>query len=123
MKVEKKYLTDCTIKADEETLTIAFLSLLINAVEATSKTPKGKVIIKTEQHGEQCFVTIRDNGTGIKPGLINRVFDPFYTTKTDGMGLGLTNTKNIIESNNGNITVESEPGFGTSFIVSFSIVV
>ncbi|RYD82100.1 MAG: PAS domain S-box protein [Sphingobacteriales bacterium] len=120
VELEKKYLTDCEIKADVETLTIAFLSLIVNAVEATSAN-KGKITIITEQRDSQCFVTIRDNGSGIKPSLTKRIFEPFYTTKTDGMGLGLTNTKNIIESNNGQISVESEPGKGTSFIVVFDI--
>jgi PAS domain S-box-containing protein len=120
VEIQKKYLTNCNVVADKETVIIAFLSLIINAIEATSPN-QGKITIITEQRGSECFITIRDNGSGIKPSFMKRIFEPFYTTKTDGMGLGLTNTKSIIESSNGKISVESEPGIGTSFIISFPV--
>ncbi len=113
----KNYHTNCTVKIDAESMKIAFLSLVINAIEAIKHT-EGIVTLITEQRDHECFITIRDNGTGIDPALTEKIFEAFYTTKTDGMGLGLSNTKNIIETNSGKIILETEVGVGTSFIIS-----
>ena len=60
-------------------------------------------------------VTIHDNGPGLDKAMINTVFDAFYSTKTEGMGLGLAISRSIIEAHGGHLKAESQPGAGTTF--------
>jgi PAS domain S-box-containing protein len=64
-------------------------------------------------------LTVRDDGPGISPDVLPRIFDPFYTTKTEGTGLGLSISYGIVRDHNGTIDVESLPGQGTTFILTF----
>ena len=94
-----------------------FLNLIMNAIDAL---PNGGNIyldiIKTyDPVGEK--VVIRDTGVGVKEEDVSRLFNPFYTTKDDGLGLGLFICKNIVEDHNGTLTVESQPGVGTAFSI------
>ena len=66
-------------------------------------------------------ISVKDNGTGIVGDHGSRIFEPKFTTKNSGMGLGLGIIKNIIENYNGTITFETEPNVGTEFLVSFPI--
>jgi signal transduction histidine kinase len=69
-----------------------------------------------------CIVAlISDNGKGIAPEEIEKLFDPFYTDKPGGMGLGLTSTKNILNSHNAEVEVFSAKGEGTTFCISFKL--
>ena len=63
-------------------------------------------------------VTVKDDGPGIPPGDLARLFEPFFTTKPNGTGLGLPITRRIILEHQGTITVESQPGRGTAFLIS-----
>ncbi len=104
------------IKADGEKLRQAFLNIAINALQATP--PGGSVIISTKVYQTGlCEIRFRDTGLGIDAETLSRIFEPFYTTKPDGTGLGLAITKKIIESHNGTLLVESEPGHGTTVTV------
>ena len=67
-------------------------------------------------------ITVKDNGIGIETEYIERIFEPKFTTKTSGMGLGLGIIKNIIENYKGTITFETQYGKGTTFIVSLPII-
>ena len=107
-------------RADGEKLRQAFLNIVINALQAVP--PGGAVVISTRLHEEgtkdaTCEITFRDNGPGIEPEVLKQVFEPFYTTKTDGTGLGLAITRKIIESHHGTLTLDSEPGRGTTVAV------
>jgi signal transduction histidine kinase len=62
---------------------------------------------------------VRDTGPGIAPEILPRIFDPFYTTKSDGTGLGLSISYNIVREHKGTIDVESLPGKGTIFVLTF----
>jgi signal transduction histidine kinase len=64
-----------------------------------------------------CEIRFRDTGPGIDPEVLQQVFEPFYTTKTDGTGLGLAVTKRIIENHDGTLSIESEPGAGATVVV------
>jgi len=64
-------------------------------------------------------LTVRDTGPGISPDVLPRIFDPFYTTKPDGTGLGLSISYGIVSEHKGTIDVESAPGGGTTFILTF----
>lgn len=105
------------ITADVEKMNIALLNIFINAIEAM--TPgKGVLSIHTAVEGKTATIRITDNGMGIPEENKARLFDPFFTSKTKGTGLGLTSTQNIIINHKGHIQVESILGEGTTFIIT-----
>lgn len=106
------------INADKEKLKLAFSNILVNATEAINhESGKISVIIETDE--KKNTVIISDNGCGISEENISRLFEPYFTSKRNGMGLGLASTLNIIQSNKGSIDVKSELNNGTSFIITF----
>ncbi len=122
IKIEKNYQADiCDIAVDGEKVKIALINLIVNAIEAMSEKEDGRLFLKTSIKGEQCRIEIRDNGSGIPKENLERLFEPFFTSKSTGSGLGLTNTQNIILSHGGSIRVKSEEGKGTSFFITFVI--
>lgn len=106
------------VSADSKKLQQAFLNIIFNAFHAM-KEKGGQLNITTRLYEDPKFVEIifQDTGPGIAPGHINRLFDPFFTTREDGTGLGLTITHQIIDSHGGRISVRSSPGKGASFSV------
>lgn len=119
--IQKQYQAEiCDIEVDGEKVKIALINLLVNAIEAMP-TKSGKLMLKTTIKNNQCRIEIKDNGEGIPKDNLERLFEPFFTSKTSGSGLGLTNTQNIILSHGGSIRVKSEIGRGTSFLISFNL--
>ena len=119
--VQKNYSKDIyDIKADKEKIKIAFLNIIVNAVEAMP-AEKGLLRLKTQKKENKCVITITDNGSGMDKETVSKLFEPYFTNKAKGNGLGLTNTQNIILNHKGIIDVESEPGKGTSFIITLGI--
>jgi len=106
------------IKADKEKLCIAFLNIIINAVEAT-EMGMGEIDIMITPVPTQHKVIIRDNGSGISEEHLSRLFEPYFTSKRNGMGLGLAATLNILQAHKAEVDVQSAPGKGTTFTVSF----
>jgi len=106
------------IMADIEKLKIAFLNIVINAVEAVPKE-LGNITLSIKEEGLQYKVFINDNGSGITEENLSRIFEPYFTSKTNGFGLGLAATWNILQSHHASIDVNSQPGEGTSFILVF----
>ena len=118
IQVIKKYTENlCEILADSEKINIAFLNIIINAIEAME--PNGILQILTEHKNERCVVTIKDNGKGMSKDQLSKLFEPYFTTKENGTGLGLTNTQNILLSHKATIFVESKEHEGTKFTISF----
>ena len=118
LNVVKKYSDDvCDVLVDKEQIKIAFLNLIVNAIEAIQKDG-GKLVIETKGQDGKCVIIIKDNGTGIAKDNMQKLFEPYFTNKEKGNGLGLTNTQNIILNHKGNIHVESELGTGTVFTVT-----
>ncbi|GAB3273297.1 hypothetical protein GCM10027347_45550 [Larkinella harenae] len=119
-----KLITDFTPEAsavplDKEQFKTALLNILINAVEAM-KEMTGVLTVRTVPlHERAVMVSVQDNGSGISEENRQRLFDPFFTGKQGGMGLGLTTTQNIINSHRGSIEVESQIGVGTTFHLIF----
>lgn len=107
----------CKISVDVEKLKIAFLNIIVNAVEAMEEN--GTLEITTDSSNNHCTVKISDNGRGMKKPEMDRLFEPYFTTKEKGNGLGLANTQNIILAHKGSISAESEFGKGTSFTITF----
>lgn len=121
IKLIKNYGTNIPdFSFDVEKLKIAFLNIIINSIEAT-QPETGVLEVHTQYFPENIFVTIMDNGKGIPKNHLNKLFDPFFTGKKGGMGLGLTSTHTIIKSHGGEISVESEVGVGTRFTISFDL--
>jgi signal transduction histidine kinase len=75
--------------------------------------------ITTKLTDTECIVVISDNGIGIEESKMGQLFDPFFTGKQGGLGLGLTTTLNILNSHDANVEVESTLGEGTTFTISF----
>jgi signal transduction histidine kinase len=118
IKVLKNYDTHlCPVSVDIEKIKIAFLNIIVNAVEAMGEN--GILKISTENRDGRCLVRIADNGKGMTKSEIDRLFEPYFTTKQKGNGLGLANSQNIILGHKGNITAESEYGKGTTFTITF----
>ncbi|MBI5408929.1 MAG: PAS domain-containing protein [Nitrospirae bacterium] len=97
---------------DRDKIKEAMLNLLTNADDATDH---GTITIKIKSENDEAVIEISDTGSGIKPENLNDIFNPFFTTKSGGIGLGLAITRRIIEEHNGRIEVESELGLGTAF--------
>jgi signal transduction histidine kinase len=117
--VSKNYaLSLNTISCDKEKLTTALLNIIVNAAEAMEKE-NGKLTISTREETNECVVEITDNGTGMDKETLSKLFEPYFTTKQKGNGLGLANTQNIILNHKGSIQVESTPGSGTTFTLRF----
>jgi PAS domain S-box-containing protein len=108
---------------DERTIKQCFLNILINAVQAVKEYGEIELKYKTKNEPvdgqEKKFVEIlvRDNGTGIQPDKIEKIFSPFFTTKKGGTGLGLAIAYKLIKENGGRIAVKSEVGKGTEFSI------
>ncbi len=106
------------VMADREKLKIALLNILINAVEAVP-AQSGVITIAIRKEAQHYRVLINDNGGGIPEENISRIFEPYFTSKTNGFGLGLAATWNILQSHRAAIDVNSQLGEGTSFILTF----
>jgi PAS domain S-box-containing protein len=122
IKIETEFNLDSEkIMADQSKLTIALLNILINAVEAV-KENTGVIKVKTKCNKDTAYISIEDNGCGISPENLSKVFDPYFTSKSNGMGLGLAATQNIIHTHEGSIDVETEVDKGTKFNIELKLV-
>jgi two-component system, NtrC family, sensor histidine kinase HydH len=102
---------------DTDQMTQVFLNILINAIEAAPSG--GSVSVGYEVNDEgRLHITVEDTGEGIPRENLDKLFDPFFSTKKKGTGLGLAIVKSIIEGHDGEIEVESEPDKGTRFIIT-----
>lgn len=109
---------EAAIMGDFNKLKIAFVNIIINAIEAM-KEDIGRLEVVVDQDPSSYKVSINDNGIGISEENLIKLFEPYYTSKPSGMGLGLSSTLNIIRSHKAFIEVNSKPGVGTSFIITF----
>lgn len=116
IKVVKEYETEmCTVSADVQKIKVAFLNIIVNAIEAMDT--QGVLTINTFTEKGKCVIKITDSGIGMSKEQLDKLFEPYFTTKEKGNGLGLANSQNIILSHNGSISAESTRGKGTSFTI------
>ncbi len=113
------------VKGDPEKLRQAFLNIILNGLQAT---PSGGSVTVTATYAEAerngtpaVALVFADTGPGVEPEKLERIFEPFFTTKAGGTGLGLAITRKIIEGHGGRIDVQSTPGSGTSFRITFPV--
>ena len=102
------------VVVDREQLQNVVTNLLLNAREAVGAD--GQIRIKTSQREGRAVLSVTDNGCGMSPDFLrDSLFRPFQTTKRKGLGIGMFQSKMIVEAHQGDIGVESEPGKGTRF--------
>src|SRR5207253_3552991 len=101
---------------DPERLRIALVNMLVNARHAVNGSQTG-VTLHTRLSGDRVRIVIEDRGAGIEARDLAHVFDPYFTTKRGGTGLGLPIAKNIVEGLGGAISVASSPGHGTEIVI------
>ncbi|MGE4348045.1 MAG: PAS domain-containing sensor histidine kinase, partial [Flavobacteriaceae bacterium] len=107
---------------DRTQLIRVITNLVKNAIQSIDENnPTPKVIVSIKKQHDDILISVKDNGQGISIENKNRIFEPKFTTKTSGMGLGLGIIKNIIESYKGIIWFDSEIGKGTTFYVKFPL--
>ena len=107
------------IRGDQEQLRIAFGNIVQNAVQAMGG--KGTLTIAMNIKADVIEISIEDTGSGIIPKNMEKIFQPLFSTKAKGVGLGLSIAKSIVDLHRGNISVTSEPGEGAIFTISFPL--
>ncbi len=121
IKVIKSYAKNiCDLMVDPEKIKIAFLNIMVNAIEAMDPE-NGVLRLSTQVKEDKCIVAISDNGKGMDKEGVSKLFEPYFTTKENGSGLGLTNTHNIIINHKASIQPHSVPGKGTTFTITFTL--
>jgi PAS domain S-box-containing protein len=119
ISMEIKYANEpLKVLVDKEKLKIAFLNIIINAIEAM-ENETGKLYIAIDSFDQVHQVTIKDNGCGIPSENISRLFEPYFTSKRNGVGLGLASTLNILQSHKAKVDVNSVINEGTTFTILF----
>jgi len=103
------------VAADPELLHRALSNLVLNAMDAMKKG--GTLTLQTRQDGERVCVEVSDTGVGLTPEECARIFTPYYTSKTHGTGLGLAIVQSVVSDHGGRVSVRSEAGRGTAFVI------
>jgi len=107
------------VKSDFNQMKQVMLNLFQNAIDATP--PEGTVTVTTGTDGDRITVSVKDTGAGMNEDDILRVFEPFYSTKVTGVGLGLSIVKKIITDHNGEVSVTSKKDGGSVFLITLPI--
>ncbi len=99
------------------------LNLLVNGMDAMRDTPADvrRLTISTGRTGDRATLTVADRGTGIPPGQLADIFRPFFTTKEQGLGMGLAISRSLVETYSGTLTGENQPGGGAVFTVTLAV--
>jgi C4-dicarboxylate-specific signal transduction histidine kinase len=107
------------VLGDHVQLQQVLLNLVMNACDAMSDTPPGeRLLVVSTTLGEDACIEVRDRGCGITPDALASVFQPFFTTKHDGLGLGLAICRSIVLAHGGHISAANNPERGATFVVS-----
>jgi signal transduction histidine kinase len=104
-----------TIAADLELLHKALSNLVLNAMDAMPNG--GSITLRTRREDGKVTIEVADNGSGLTPEECERIFTPYYTSKQHGTGLGLAIVQSVVSDHKGRISVQSEPGKGTTFVI------
>ncbi len=106
------------VYADPNLLGQVMLNIMKNAIQAMKGRKNSKLYVNVENNSNQTLIKITDNGPGIAPEILNEIFVPFFTTKTEGTGIGLSIARQIMRAHGGNIKVTSIPEKETTFTLS-----
>jgi signal transduction histidine kinase len=123
VRVERHYAADLpTVKCDRALIRESLINILVNAYESLGGRGSITLSIECARGAERVLVIrITDSGPGVPPELIDRIFYPFFTTKTNGSGIGLASARKAVESHGGWLDVESELGRSTTFIMKLPV--
>ncbi len=123
VRIEREIDSQGPIRGDAEKLRRVVINLVGNALDALeqARTPDPRVRILAGENlaGSQVWLRVRDNGPGIPAQVRERIFDPFYTSKQGGTGLGLALSRKLVEAHGGQVELCSAPGEGTELVVTF----
>ena len=107
------------VKADQVQIHKALINIVLNGLQAIEKS--GEILIKTRKLGEYGIILVRDTGKGIDKDVMERIFEPSFTTRDGGTGLGLSIASRVISEYGGRIEVKSQPGKGSEFIITIPL--
>jgi signal transduction histidine kinase len=119
IRIEKKSVPVVTIDGDYELLAVVVANLLKNAKEAIRG--KGEIEVETSETNGFVCLSVRDSGMGMDDEERDMIFNPFFSKKTEGMGLGLAYVKKVVEEHDGRVEVASKKGKGSTFILKFPV--
>ena len=110
----------CIVAGDQVLLQQVLVNLVINAMDAMADTPpaRRRITISTEAKAADVEVSVRDAGTGLPAHIQSTLFTPFVTTKTHGLGIGLTIVRSIVDAHGGTIVARNHPEGGATFTVT-----
>jgi signal transduction histidine kinase len=122
VSVKREVATDGIIRGDPEKLRRVIINLVGNALDALeqSQTPGPRIEVAAGENlaGTEVWLRIRDNGPGIEPETLKKIFNPFFTSKRDGTGLGLALSKKVVDAHGGSLEAGSVPGAGAEFLLT-----
>lgn len=111
---------DLMITADPDLIDQVFINLLLNAIDAVKDVENPQIeVVASINAGDRITIDFADNGQGIKPDILDKIFMPFFTSKKEGSGIGLSLSRQIMHLHKGSITVKSKPGEGAVFRLNF----
>jgi two-component system sensor histidine kinase HydH len=103
-------------RIDESAVRAVLLNLISNSVQAMTNGG-GELRVATQADGQRVRLTVSDTGMGMSSEQLKQVFEPFYTTKSQGLGLGMAYAQKIVEQHGGTVSIESHPGAGTTIAI------
>lgn len=109
--------SELRLHGDENLLKQVVINLLQNSIEAMKESPGGRIILSAEEQGDQAVIKVTDNGPGIPSEHMEEIFTPFFSTRPDGSGIGLSFSKHIIRLHGGTMSIWSRPGEGTAVTI------
>jgi nitrogen fixation/metabolism regulation signal transduction histidine kinase len=109
------------IRADRKMVEQCLINLIANAMHALEGKTAGQIALSSRLTENNLILTVTDNGPGIPEDILPSIFIPFFSTRKDGTGIGLTLSKNIMRLHRGSINVSSKPGEGTTFELAFNL--
>ena len=114
---------DYSILANKHALIGAVQNLLHNALQATGSLQNEQAVINIQVHGKNdaVYISVKDNGRGISSENINKIFEPFYTSSSQGTGLGLAVVKSVVEAHQGEVSYLSKSGEGAHFCLKLPL--
>ncbi len=112
VQIKTQVMGDDWVNADKQQMKQVFLNILLNSIDSINDG--GKIEVRLSDHGQELSISIADSGSGIPRQEVNHVFDPFYTTKSNGTGLGLSVVESIMRNHKGRVLISSTTGQGTT---------
>ncbi|MHB1404355.1 MAG: transporter substrate-binding domain-containing protein [Desulfitobacteriaceae bacterium] len=117
--VELDFGEGLVVFADRQQMKQVFINIILNAIQSVEM--QGNISIRGERKEGMAVIAIEDNGMGIEPANLDKIFEPFYTRKTNGVGLGLSISYQLVKANRGRIEAKSSPGLGTAITVQLPV--